>query len=64
MDVTFKVRNVFMVILEEEKIFELVTVSANVVSDLMVHEAMCITIIVVQLIQNTVEQAVTIRFHT
>jgi hypothetical protein len=39
-----------MVVLEEEKMFELVTVSANVVSDLMVHEVMCITIIVVQLI--------------
>jgi hypothetical protein len=64
MDVTFRVRNVFMVILEEEKIFELVTLSANVVSDLMAREVMCITIIVVQLIQNTAEQAVTIRFHT
>ncbi len=53
-----------MVILEEEKIFELVTLSANVVSDLMAREVMCITIIVVQLIQNTAEQAVTIRFHT
>jgi hypothetical protein len=50
MDVTVKVRNVFVVVLEKKKIFELVTVPADVISDLVAREAMCRTIIVVQLI--------------
>jgi hypothetical protein len=50
MDVTAKVRNVFVVVLEKKKIFELVTVPADVISDLVAREAMCRTIIVVQLI--------------
>jgi hypothetical protein len=50
MDVTVKVRNVFVVILEKKKIFELVIVPADLISDLVARETMCRTIIVVQLI--------------
>jgi hypothetical protein len=47
MDVTVTVRNVFMVILEKKKIFELVTVPVDVISDMVAGE-MCRSIIVVQ----------------
>jgi hypothetical protein len=50
MDVTVKGRNVFVVVLEKKKIFELVTTPADVICDLVARETMCRTIIVVQLI--------------
>ncbi len=50
MDVTVKVRNVFVFVLEKKKIFELVTMPVDVISDLVACETMCRTIIVVQLI--------------
>ena len=47
MDVSVEVRDVFMVILEEKEIFEFVTVSANVIDDLVASEVMRVSVIVV-----------------
>ena len=47
LDITVKVRDVCMVILEKEELFELVTVPSNVISDLVASEVMCLSVIVV-----------------
>jgi hypothetical protein len=62
-DITVEVRDVFMIIQEKEEIFELVTVPLNVIGDLVVSEFMCLSVIVVYLIQKTAEEAVPIRVH-
>ncbi len=63
LDVSVEVRDVFVVILEKEKIFELITVPSNVIGDLVVSEVMCLSVIVIQLIGQTAEEAVPIRVH-
>jgi hypothetical protein len=52
-----------MIILEKEKIFELVTVPSNVIGDLVSSEVMCLSVIVVYLIRQTAEEAVPVRVH-
>jgi hypothetical protein len=52
-----------VVILEEKEIFELVTVPSNVIGDLVASEGMCLSIIVVQLIGQTAEEAIPVRVH-
>ncbi len=47
LDITVEVRDVFMVILEKEEIFELVTVPPDVIGDLVASEVMCLSIIMV-----------------
>jgi hypothetical protein len=47
MDITVKVRDVFMGVLEEEEIFELITVLLNVIGDMVASEAMRLSVIVV-----------------
>jgi hypothetical protein len=47
LDVIVEVRDVFMVILEKEEIFELVTVPSNVIGDLVASEVMCLSVIMV-----------------
>ena len=47
LDITVRVRDLFMVILKKEEIFELVTVPLNMISDLMAGEIMCLSVIVV-----------------
>ncbi len=50
-----------MVILEEKEIFELVTVPSDVIGDLVASEGMCLSVIVVQLIRQTAEEAIPVR---
>ena len=47
LDITVRVRDLFMVILKKEEILELVTVPLNMISDLMAGEIMCLSVIVV-----------------
>ncbi len=47
LDIAVGVSDVFMVILEEEELFELVTVPSNMICDLMAGEIMCLSVIVV-----------------
>ncbi len=53
-----------MIVLKQEDILECITIPADVVSDLVGHEIMSCSIIMIQLIQNATEKAITIQLHT
>jgi hypothetical protein len=63
MDVVVKISNVFVVIAKKEEVLELVAVPSDVISKLMAHKVMSSSIIMVLLIQNATEEAITIRLH-
>ena len=63
MDVAVNVRDIFVVILEEKEIFELVTVPPNMIGDLVASEGVRLSVVVVQLIGQAAEEAIPVRVH-
>jgi hypothetical protein len=64
MDVTVKVRNVFVVVLQQNEILKCIAIPADVVSDLVAREVISISVVMIQLIQNAMEEAFSVSPHT
>ena len=63
MDVVVKISNVFVVIASKEEVLELVAMPSDAISELVARKVMSSSIIMVQLIQNAMEEAITTRLH-